>query len=104
MRMGVKRSSITKMGRQASPKAKATGTLRMIRKIKVPNIMAATSPGDIVVPPQMRNRFFVVQEENGAGPENAFPQKQEPTDPGQQVDPINEDHIDPRQLGSLAIS
>src|SRR4030042_1604614 len=104
MRMGVRRSSIMKMGRQARPREKATGTLRMIRKTKVPNIMAATSPGDIVVPPQMRNRFFVAQKENGAGPENAFPQKQEPTDPCQQVGPMNEDHIDPRQLGSLAIS
>src|SRR4030042_3017551 len=104
MRMGVNRSSKAKMGRQARPKEKATGTLRMIRKMKVPNMVAATSPGDIVIPPQMGNRFFVGQEDNSEGPEDALSQKQEPADPGQQVDSMNEDHVDPRQLGSLVVS
>jgi len=70
--MGVKRSSMAKIGRQARPREKATGTLRMIRRIKVPNMMAATSPGDIVVPPQVGDSFFAAEEDNGQGPENPF--------------------------------
>ena len=104
MRMGVNRSSMAKMGRQARPREKATGTLRMIRRMKVPNMMAATSPGDIVIPPQMGDRFFAAEEDNGEGPENALSQEQEPTDPGQEVDSMDEDHVDPRQLGSLVVS
>src|SRR5262245_15243223 len=43
--------SIARMGRQASPSAKATGTRRIIRRKKTPNRIAAAMPGESKVPP-----------------------------------------------------
>ncbi len=59
MRTGVSRGLNAMMGRQASPRAKATGTRRIIRTPNVPKRMSATSPGDIVIPPQVGEGILV---------------------------------------------
>src|SRR5512137_242317 len=100
MRIGVSRGLNTMMGRQASPSANATGTRRMIRTPNVPKRMRATSPGDIIIPPQVGEGTLIAPPHSNGVPD-PLADEQGPDHPHHDIDPVDENHVDAGQLRGL---
>src|SRR5438552_6181861 len=92
-RNGVRRSSMKNTGTQAKPSANATGTRRMISIAKIPNRIAATSPGPIAA---VHVELDVVQD--------FLHQEQKPTDTSQRPGDMNREHVDAGHLRVLLIT